>query len=176
MMVGFEHHEHADGATEHEGQRPISPEMIAASGTKGHKMVSLPRSFNAPVAGTGVSTSAVGLDAQLEDQGNAVAGPSSLKRQTEVDQTKRKRRRMESSAGSREDNSCRQRSDLSSDLDAPPALEEHADVEMEERKNRKPWKHVYCERLIVERNWRKGRYTERTLKVSPRAVSARGRC
>jgi hypothetical protein len=128
MMVGFEHHEHADGATEHEGQRPISPEMIAASGTKGHKMVSLPRSFNSPVASTGASASAVGLGAQLADE-NAVAGPSSLKRQIEVDQTKRKRRRMESSAGSREGTSCRQRSDLSSDTDAAPALEEHADVE-----------------------------------------------
>lgn len=29
---------------------------------------------------------------------------------------------------------------------------------------RKPWKHVYCERLMVERNWRKGRYVERILK------------
>ncbi len=31
---------------------------------------------------------------------------------------------------------------------------------------KKPWKHVYCERLIVERNWRKGRCEIRTLKVS----------
>jgi WD40 repeat protein len=29
---------------------------------------------------------------------------------------------------------------------------------------RKPWKHVYCERLMVERNWRKGRPVERILK------------
>ena len=29
---------------------------------------------------------------------------------------------------------------------------------------RKPWKHVYCERLVVERNWRKGRPVERILK------------
>jgi len=29
---------------------------------------------------------------------------------------------------------------------------------------RKPWKHVYCERLMVERNWRKGRPIERILK------------
>ncbi|WVR09024.1 hypothetical protein IAU60_006084 [Kwoniella sp. DSM 27419] len=28
----------------------------------------------------------------------------------------------------------------------------------------RPWKTVYCERLVVERNWRKGRFEERTLK------------
>jgi F-box/WD-40 domain protein MET30 len=33
------------------------------------------------------------------------------------------------------------------------------------KQKRKPWKHVYCERLIVERNWRKGRCEIRTLKV-----------
>jgi F-box/WD-40 domain protein MET30 len=30
----------------------------------------------------------------------------------------------------------------------------------------RPWKTVYCERLLVERNWRKGRCTTKTLKVS----------
>jgi F-box/WD-40 domain protein MET30 len=30
----------------------------------------------------------------------------------------------------------------------------------------RPWKDVYCERLVVERNWRKGRCTTKTLKVS----------
>ena len=30
----------------------------------------------------------------------------------------------------------------------------------------RPWKSVYCERLVVERNWRKGRYNTKTLKVS----------
>ena len=29
----------------------------------------------------------------------------------------------------------------------------------------RPWKTVYCERLLVERNWRKGRFTSKTLKV-----------
>lgn len=29
----------------------------------------------------------------------------------------------------------------------------------------RPWKTVYCERLLVERNWRKGRCTTKTLKV-----------
>lgn len=28
----------------------------------------------------------------------------------------------------------------------------------------RPWKTVYCERLAIERNWRRGRYTVRTLK------------
>lgn len=28
----------------------------------------------------------------------------------------------------------------------------------------RPWKSVYCERLAIERNWRRGRYTVRTLK------------
>ncbi|KAG8764312.1 regulator of ime2 [Ceratobasidium sp. 423] len=28
----------------------------------------------------------------------------------------------------------------------------------------RPWKQVYCERLSIERNWRRGRYTQRTLK------------
>jgi hypothetical protein len=32
----------------------------------------------------------------------------------------------------------------------------------------KPWKSVYCERLVVERNWRKGRCKTTTLKVSLR--------
>ncbi|KAF8610191.1 WD40 repeat-like protein [Ceratobasidium sp. AG-I] len=27
----------------------------------------------------------------------------------------------------------------------------------------RPWKQVYCERLSIERNWRRGRYTQRTL-------------
>ena len=30
----------------------------------------------------------------------------------------------------------------------------------------RPWKMVYCERLVVERNWRKGRCLTKTLKVS----------
>lgn len=30
----------------------------------------------------------------------------------------------------------------------------------------RPWKSVYCERLVVERNWRKGRCKTTTLKVS----------
>lgn len=30
----------------------------------------------------------------------------------------------------------------------------------------RPWKTVYCERLVVERNWRKGRCQTKTLKVS----------
>lgn len=30
----------------------------------------------------------------------------------------------------------------------------------------RPWKTVYCERLLVERNWRKGRFLSKTLKVS----------
>lgn len=30
----------------------------------------------------------------------------------------------------------------------------------------RPWKDVYCERLVVERNWRKGRCRTKTLKVS----------
>lgn len=30
----------------------------------------------------------------------------------------------------------------------------------------RPWKTVYCERLLVERNWRKGRFASKTLKVS----------
>jgi F-box/WD-40 domain protein MET30 len=30
----------------------------------------------------------------------------------------------------------------------------------------RPWKTVYCERLVVERNWRKGRCTTKMLKVS----------
>ena len=34
----------------------------------------------------------------------------------------------------------------------------------EERMTR-PWKTVYCERLVVERNWRKGRCSTKTLKV-----------
>lgn len=39
----------------------------------------------------------------------------------------------------------------------------------------KPWKSVYCERLVVERNWRKGRCKTTTLKVSfLRFVSKRG--
>jgi F-box/WD-40 domain protein MET30 len=29
----------------------------------------------------------------------------------------------------------------------------------------RPWKSVYCERLVVERNWRKGRFSNKTLKV-----------
>ncbi|CAE6520555.1 unnamed protein product [Rhizoctonia solani] len=28
----------------------------------------------------------------------------------------------------------------------------------------RPWKQVYCERLSIERNWRRGRYTQRTFK------------
>lgn len=32
----------------------------------------------------------------------------------------------------------------------------------------RPWKTVYCERLVVERNWRKGRCQTKTLKVSYR--------
>ena len=28
----------------------------------------------------------------------------------------------------------------------------------------RPWKDVYCERLTIERNWRRGRCTVRTLK------------
>ena len=34
----------------------------------------------------------------------------------------------------------------------------------------RPWKTVYCERLAVERNWRKGRCNTRTLKVSQMQV------
>jgi F-box/WD-40 domain protein MET30 len=30
----------------------------------------------------------------------------------------------------------------------------------------RPWKTVYCERLVVERNWRKGRCKTTTLKAS----------
>lgn len=35
----------------------------------------------------------------------------------------------------------------------------------------RPWKSVYCERLLVERNWRKGRCTTKTLKVSATSVA-----
>lgn len=179
MMVGFEHHDHGEAETNHaqalgdEDHRPISPEMIAASGTKGHKMVSLPRSFTAPATREGNggaasgSASTVGTrNARYGVQDNTAAGPSSLKRSGTDEESKRKRRRVDSSSDLRGDNLGRRRSDVSSDSDAALPLEACADVELEERRNRKPWKHVYCERLIVERNWRKGRYTERTLKVS----------
>jgi F-box/WD-40 domain protein MET30 len=36
----------------------------------------------------------------------------------------------------------------------------------------RPWKSVYCERLVVERNWRKGRCKMTTLKVSTRIPRA----
>jgi F-box/WD-40 domain protein MET30 len=35
----------------------------------------------------------------------------------------------------------------------------------------RPWKSVYCERLLVERNWRKGRCTTKTLRVSRESES-----
>lgn len=34
----------------------------------------------------------------------------------------------------------------------------------------KPWKQVYCERLVVERNWRKGRYKTQSLKQHSNGV------
>ena len=40
----------------------------------------------------------------------------------------------------------------------------------------RPWKTVYCERLLVERNWRKGRFASKTLKVSFRVLKADMRC
>ncbi|EXX79567.1 Met30p [Rhizophagus irregularis DAOM 197198w] len=36
-------------------------------------------------------------------------------------------------------------------------------ITLEPHKTR-PWKEVYSERLVVERNWRKGRYTVRSIK------------
>lgn len=173
MMVGFEHHDHGDMETDHahaqghEEIRPISPEAIAASGSKGHKMVSLPRSFTAHASSGGnggaLSTSAIG---SINVQHNAEAGPSTLKRPCTDEASKHKRRRMDPSSSSQAEGSARPRPDFSSDSDAATRQDEYAVKELEERKKRKPWKHVYCERLIVERNWRKGRYTERTLKVS----------
>jgi F-box/WD-40 domain protein MET30 len=94
-----------------------------------------------------------------------LAGPSSLKRPATEESPNLKRRRVDSSPRLKQ-----RKSEVSSDSDACPATDEQGErnssVEVQERKNKKPWKHVYCERLIVERNWRKGRYTERTLKVS----------
>lgn len=36
--------------------------------------------------------------------------------------------------------------------------------------NTKPWKQVYCERLVVEKNWRKGRYKTKSLKLHTNGV------
>lgn len=166
MMVGFEHddHDHAHTASLND-QQPVSPETIAASGTKGHRLVSLPRSFTAPVQPKADFTaSAAGTYHGLHGMSD-LAGPSSLKRPATEESPNLKRRRVDSSSRLKQ-----RKSEVSSDSDACPAADEqdeqNSSVEMQERKNKKPWKHVYCERLIVERNWRKGRYTERTLKVS----------
>ena len=43
--------------------------------------------------------------------------------------------------------------------------ESEKDSESGQVKTTRPWKTVYCERLVVERNWRKGRCQTKTLKV-----------
>ncbi|KAJ9124225.1 hypothetical protein QFC22_001023 [Naganishia vaughanmartiniae] len=163
MMVALEHddHEHED---EDENRQPVSPEAL---GINGHRMVSLPRSFNAqtmPESRAESSESKAAALARASLAGNAPpTEPSSLKRPATCTSSNRKRRRLESSARSKSG-----ASEGSSDSDATPAVyddnAENNSVERNERRNKKPWKHVYCERLIVERNWRKGRYTERILK------------
>lgn len=174
MMVGFEHddHDHAHSSARQD-QQPVSPETIAASGTKGHRMVSLPRSFTAPVhqGSSGTPGTSSGPEPFKDHFGMPdLAGPSSLKRPAAEETPNLKRRRVDSSSRFKQ-----RKSEISSDSDACPATEEQDgqlnNVETEGRKTKKPWKHVYCERLIVERNWRKGRYTERTLKVSCSAPS-----
>lgn len=165
MMVGFEHddHDHAHTASQQD-QQPGLPETIAATSTKGHRLVSLPRSFTAPAQ---PNTAFTAPSTVTHDSGygmSDLAGPSSLKRPATEEMPSLKRRRMDSSSRLKQ-----RKSDVSSDSDTNPVEsgqdERSSNVKIEERKNKKPWKHVYCERLIVERNWRKGRYTERTLKV-----------
>ena len=52
-----------------------------------------------------------------------------------------------------------ERSDSDSELSSSGSL-------AREVRMTRPWKTVYCERLVVERNWRKGRCNTKTLKVS----------
>jgi F-box/WD-40 domain protein MET30 len=166
MMVALEHDDH-EHEQEDKNQQPVSPEAL---GINGHRMVSLPRSFNAQIMpGSGSSTSGggeAGTAAEDSARGNSSSmNLPSMKRPATCSSSSRKRRRVESSTRSKSG-----ASEGSSDSDATPAVyddnAEHTSVEPDERRIKKPWKHVYCERLIVERNWRKGRYTERTLKVS----------
>ncbi|KAJ9106309.1 hypothetical protein QFC21_001454 [Naganishia friedmannii] len=155
MMVALEHDDH-DHEHEDVNRQPVSPEAL---GTNGHRMVSLPRSFNAqimPESGTLQEGSATGTTTSITEV-------STVKRPATCTSSSRKRRRVESSTKPKSG-----ASEGSSDSDATPAANnenaEYNSAERDERRNKKPWKHVYCERLIVERNWRKGRYTERTLK------------
>lgn len=166
MMVALEHDDHEHNHEE-ENRQPVSPEAL---GINGHRMVSLPRSFNAPIEpGPPAGTLSKG-EAEVSAEGFTVGNPSStkassMKRPVTCTSSSRKRRRVESSTRLKFG-----ASEGSSDSDATPAgyndNAEYGSVERDERRAKKPWKHVYCERLIVERNWRKGRYTERTLKVS----------
>ncbi|KAJ9094641.1 hypothetical protein QFC19_007854 [Naganishia cerealis] len=170
MMVALEHDDH-DHVHEDETRQSGSPEAADALGINGHRMVSLPRSFNAQVAPesshTGASSSAgareVGTSMRQDVNSRAASGlgPLSLKRPATCESSNRKRRKVESATRSKSG-----ASEGSSDSDATPAVYNgNAEcAETDNRRNKKPWKHVYCERLIVERNWRKGRYTERTLK------------
>uniref|UniRef100_V5GS07 F-box domain-containing protein n=1 Tax=Kalmanozyma brasiliensis (strain GHG001) TaxID=1365824 RepID=V5GS07_KALBG len=58
------------------------------------------------------------------------------------------------------------------DRDAPPSKKQRSGLNGEATAcstssgsvpKTRPWKSVYCERLAIERNWRRGRYTSRTL-------------
>ncbi len=58
------------------------------------------------------------------------------------------------------------------DRDAPPLKKQRSGLNGEANAcasssgnvpKTRPWKSVYCERLAIERNWRRGRYTSRTL-------------
>ncbi len=57
------------------------------------------------------------------------------------------------------------------DRDAPPLKKQRSGLNGEATPcsstgsvpKTRPWKSVYCERLAIERNWRRGRYTSRTL-------------
>lgn len=58
------------------------------------------------------------------------------------------------------------------DRDAPPLKKQRSGLNGESTAcgsssggvpKTRPWKSVYCERLAIERNWRRGRYTSRTL-------------
>lgn len=57
------------------------------------------------------------------------------------------------------------------DRDAPPLKKQRSGLNGEATASgpsssvpkTRPWKSVYCERLAIERNWRRGRYTSRTL-------------
>ncbi|KAI9285448.1 quinon protein alcohol dehydrogenase-like superfamily [Umbelopsis sp. AD052] len=64
---------------------------------------------------------------------------------------------VESSTGAPQDQPSKRRR-VSQDTDIKSAATPPPDA------NRRPWKDVYSERLIVERNWRANKYTVRTLK------------